>query len=168
MEKKQELDVQTILEDLIAKAGSSKLLPAKDLADALETLHATEEQTDLIYDEIEARGIRVDVSKITEMLKIAEDEDPSNEELLSVEEEPLTDPQDLSDGVDTNEPVRIDLKALGNAPMPIAQERRRSLIWRIGSAMEMMKPSNRWWRPIFVWSFLLQNAVWDGDCPSLT
>ena len=122
MEKKQELDVQTILEDLIAKAGSSKLLPAKELADALETLHATEEQTNLIYDEIEARGIRVDVSKITEMLKIAEDEDPSNEELLSVEEEPLTDPQDLSDGVDTNDPVRMYLKEIGNVPMLTAQE----------------------------------------------
>ncbi len=122
MEKKQELDVRTILEALIAKAGESKVLSAKDLVDALEALHATEEQTDLIYDEIEALGIRVDVSRITEMLKIAEDDDPSNEELLSVEEEQLADPQDLSDGVDTNDPVRMYLKEIGNVPMLTSQE----------------------------------------------
>ncbi len=122
MEKKQELDVQTTLEALLAKAGESKILSAKDLVDALEEIHATEKQTNQIYDEIEARGIQIDVSKITEMLKNEEEHDPSNEELLSVEEEVLVQQEDLSDGVDTNDPVRLYLKEIGNVPMLTPQE----------------------------------------------
>ena len=129
MKKTQEMDVRTTLEGLIAKAGEDKILSAKDLVVALEGLQATEEQTGRIYEEIEAHGIHVDVSKITEALKLDEEYDPSNEDLLSVEE-PLADLKDLSDGVDTNDPVRMYLKEIGNISMLTATEE-QELAYRI-------------------------------------
>ncbi len=122
MEKKQEFDVQTALEELITQAGEKKLLPAKVLVDTLERIGATEEQTNLIYDAMEARGIQIDVSKIAEMLKNEEDHDPSHEELMSVEEEQLIDPQNLPEAVDTNDPVRLYLKEIGNIPLLTSAE----------------------------------------------
>ncbi len=116
MEKKQEFDIRTTFDALIAKAGETKILLAKDLLETLEGIQATEEQTNLIYEELEARGIHVDVSKITEILKMEEDDDPSDEDLMSVEEH-LTDSKELSDGLDTNDPVRMYLKEIGNVPM---------------------------------------------------
>ena len=129
MKKTQEMDVRTTLEGLIAKAGEDKILSAKDLVAALEGLQATEEQTGRIYEEIEAHGIHVDVSKITEALKLDEEYDPSSEDLLSVEE-PLADLKDLSDGVDTNDPVRMYLKEIGNISMLTATEE-QELAYRI-------------------------------------
>lgn len=121
MKMRQKPDVQNTLDALIAKAGDQNLLSAKVLIDTLEEIQATEEQTDLIYDGIEARGIRIDVSEITELLK-GEDLDPSKEELLSVEEEQPLDPEDLSDTLDTGDPVRLYLKEIGNVPMLTAEE----------------------------------------------
>ncbi len=117
MEKRQKHDVQNILDTLISKAGEQKLLSAKDLVDTLEVVRATDEQTHLIYDELEAYGIRIDASEVSEMLRNAEEPDPSKEDLLSIEEESLEESKDLSDGLNTNDPVRMYLKEIGDVSM---------------------------------------------------
>ncbi len=117
MEKRQKLDVQKTLDTLIAKAGNQKLLSAKELVDTLEAIHATDEQTHLIYDEIEACGIRIDASEVSELLQTVDEPDPSQEDLLSIEEESIEDSDNLSDGLNTNDPVRMYLKEIGNVAM---------------------------------------------------
>lgn len=122
MENRQKLDVQKTVDALVAKAGDRKLLSAKDLVDALEAIRATDEQTHCVYDEIEALGIRIDASEISELLLCNDENDPSNEELQTVEEEQLVDPEDLSDTLDTSDPVRLYLKEIGNIAMLTPEE----------------------------------------------
>ncbi len=122
METRQMADVLKTLDTLIAKAGDRKLLSAKELIDALELLQATEEQTTFLYEEIEVRGIRIDVTEITEILKKSEDVDPSNEELMSVEEEQMIDPEEITDTLDTGDPVRLYLKEIGSISMLTSEE----------------------------------------------
>ncbi|MBP3411684.1 MAG: sigma-70 family RNA polymerase sigma factor [Oscillospiraceae bacterium] len=122
MDSRQIHGVENALSALVAKAGEAKTLSAKDLIDALEAIHASEEQTDLIYDRIEALGIRVDITEVARILRMDEDRGPSAEELQSVEEESLVDPQELSEDLNTNDPVRLYLKEIGAVPMLKAEE----------------------------------------------
>ena len=105
------------LRQLLERAKKEKKISSKDLIDTLEAIDADEQQTDLIYDALEAAGVDIDVSDVVELLQKPDDMLPSREELELVEEEKLADTDDLSEGVSVSDPVRMYLKEIGKIPL---------------------------------------------------
>lgn len=105
------------LQMLLEKAKESKCVASKDLIDALDAIDADEQQTDLIYDALEAAGVEIDVSDVVQMLQKPEDMAPSEEDLKLVEEEKLIDTEEMSEVMSVNDPVRMYLKEIGKVPL---------------------------------------------------
>lgn len=114
---KNEVKMHEKLQSLLEKAKPEKKVASKDLIDALEAANADEKQTDLIYDALEAAGIEIDVVDVVELLTKPDEVNPTDEELRLVEEEPVVDTEELSDGMNVNDPVRMYLKEIGKIPL---------------------------------------------------
>ena len=145
MDTRQNVGVQKLLQTLIELAGENKILSTKDLIRGLEEIQADDAQTELLYKGLEAAGIRVDATDIVDILEAATDDDPMPEELLLVEEEPVEDDEALSEGLSTNDPVRMYLKEIGSiSMMDPAEEREVALRMAQGdeSAYQRMIESN--------------------------
>ena len=117
MDTRQNRDVQTLLHTLLEKAGEEKILSTKDLIQGLESIGADDARTELLYRGLEEAGIRVDATDIVDILEAASEQEPLAEELQRLEEEPLEEDEDIAEGLDTNDPVRLYLKEIGSIPM---------------------------------------------------
>ena len=106
-EMQQEAQLHETLQQLLQNAKKEKRIASKDLIDALDSIDADEQQTDMIYEALEAAGVEIDVSDVVEMLTKPDDMAPSEEELELIEEEKLIDTEEMSDAMSVNDPVRV-------------------------------------------------------------
>jgi RNA polymerase primary sigma factor len=115
MDTRQKNGVQQLLENLTSKAGESKLLSTADLILGLEGIGADDAQTDYLYKGLEQAGIRIDATSIVDILSA--EAEPDAEELGDLEEETVLDPEEISEGLDIHDPVRMYLREIGSIPM---------------------------------------------------
>ncbi len=116
-EERNEPILHEKLQQLLELSQKTKRIASKELIDALDAIDADEQQTDLIYDALEAAGVEIDVTDVVELLTKPDDMLPSSEDLELVEEEKLVDTDELSEAMSINDPVRMYLKEIGKIPL---------------------------------------------------
>ena len=119
-ELQNDIQLHEKLQQLLEMSKKDKRVASKDLIDALDAIDADEEQTEMIYNALEAAGVEIDVSDVVEILSKPDEMSPSAEDLELIEEENLADTDDtddLSDLMSTNDPVRMYLKEIGKIPL---------------------------------------------------
>ncbi|MBR4870465.1 MAG: sigma-70 family RNA polymerase sigma factor, partial [Oscillospiraceae bacterium] len=102
--------------DLFVKGKKKGKVESFELIDALDDLDLDSEQTDHIYDSLEALGIEVSVEEDL-LPELTDDVEPGVHEITEIEEEELVDPNSLVDNFSIDDPVRMYLKEIGKVPL---------------------------------------------------
>ena len=124
---KNQEDLQTVLQSLIAQGRKDGMIRASDLNMHLEKLDLTAEKIEEIYDHFEAMNIQIlstelDLELDDDMDLLLSDSLDDDIDLSSVEDEELIDPVDLVAEYNLDDPVRMYLKEIGQIKLLSADE----------------------------------------------
>ena len=109
---------------LLDEAKKTHKVASKRLVETLDSVDATEEQTEQFYDVLEAAGIEIDVSDVLDLIGSAEMNNPTLSEMEAIEAEGI----DASAEVEAlehydegeaklDDPIRLYLREIGKIPL---------------------------------------------------
>ena len=110
---------------LLTDSKKTGKVSSKLLIETLDEVDANEEQAEQFYDLLEQCGIEIDVSDVLDVLSAPPEDDtlPTEEELQSLEDAPLADPEEAPEealpdpNAKLDDPVRMYLKEIGKIPL---------------------------------------------------
>ena len=109
---------------LLDEAKKTHKVASKRLVETLDSVDATEEQTEQFYDVLEAAGVEIDVSDVLDLIGSAEMNNPTLSEMEAIEAEGI----DASAEVEAlehydegeaklDDPIRLYLREIGKIPL---------------------------------------------------
>ena len=130
--KTPENKAQETLEKLMNEAKQTGKISSKQLIETLDKIHATDEQTAVFYEQLEAAGIEIDVQDILEVIGTQKE---AAEDLSEEEEVEQIDPMALMEELPVGDPVRMYLKEIGTISL-LTTEQEQELGQRIAEGDE--------------------------------
>ena len=115
---------QKTLRNLLTESKKTGKVSSKVLIETLDSIHASDELADQVYDLLETACIEIDVADVLDLLSPEVlDEVPTEEELQNLEQDPMADSEDTTDefqpdpAAKLDDPVRMYLKEIGKIPL---------------------------------------------------